>query len=223
MSGEEKPSGITRILVVDDHPILRRALIELIGRHPDLVVCAEADSVGSAEAAIGQHQPDLILLDLRLGTADSVEFIKSLRRRFDDLHILVLSQHDEMIFAERCLRAGADGYVVKQEAAEEVVTAIRAVLAGDFYLNPEIGIRIDGQDPRDSKASECARLASLSDRELYVFELLGMGLTTQAIALDSHLSAKTIESHRENIKHKLGLRDREALIECARKWVQGPE
>jgi len=221
MPGEKKTSGITRILVVDDHPILRQALSELVGRHPDLVVCGEADSVGSAEAAIARHHPDLILLDLRLGTDDSIEFIKTLRSRFDDLKILVISQHDETIFAERCLRAGADGYIVKQQAAQEVVTAIRAVVGGDFYLKPEISVRVDGKNPGDSKDKECAKLASLSDRELYVFELLGMGMTTRRIAHDSNLSAKTVESHRENIKHKLGLRDREALIECARKWVQG--
>lgn len=219
ISGEKK-AGAKTVLVVDDHPILRQGLIQLLARQADLMVCGEADSISSATAAVERHRPDLLLLDLRLGSGDSLEFIKSLRRGYDDLHILIISQHDESIFAERCLRAGADGYVIKDEASEEVLIAIRTVLGGECYLSHRFAVRILQPPPELSRPEGSVSIASLSDRELYVFQLLGSGLSTREIATLGSLSVKTVESHRENIKHKLGLRDGDALVRRARSWVE---
>lgn len=218
---EKKPEEKTRVLVVDDHPVLRQGLIQLLDRQSDLTVCGEADSVSSAHAAVKRCRPDLLLLDLRLGSGDSIEFIKSLRNGYNDLQILVVSQHDESVFAERCLRAGADGYIIKQEASEEVLVAIRTVLAGECYISRKIAARVPGQTGTHPRFEENASIAGLSDRELYVFQLLGSGMSTREIATLSSLSMKTIESYRENIKHKLGIKDREGLVERARNWVEG--
>jgi DNA-binding NarL/FixJ family response regulator len=220
MQDKKKPEEKRRVLVVDDHPLLRQGVVELLNRQSDLTVCAEADSVHSADMAVERHKPDLVLLDLRLGSGDSLELIKSLRGRYENLRVLVISQHDETIFAERCLRAGADGYITKQEASEEVLTAIRTVLAGEPYMSRKVAVLVFRQSlERPSK--ESVNIASLSDRELHVFQLLGSGMSTREIAADSKLSVKTIESHRENIKHKLGLRDSVELVERAKTWVNG--
>lgn len=220
-SNRPAPSPVRRakVLVVDDHPLLREGVAQLINRQRDLSCCGAADSVVSATVAIEHHHPEVVLLDLRLGSGDTLEWLKSARIRFPHVSIIVLSQHDEALYAERALRAGASGYVMKQEASEEVLHAIRTVLAGELYVSrkmtPLILRKLLATDP-----AKDGNLAELSDRELQVFQLLGSGLGSRQIAGQLKLSIKTIETYRENIKHKLGLDNAPQLIQHATHWVQ---
>ncbi len=210
----------TRIVVVDDHPLVRESLVHLITREADLVVCAEADCVVSATAAVERHRPDLLLLDLRLRSGDSLELVKSVRARFPETRVLIISQQEETLFAERCLRAGADGYVTKQEASEEVLTAIRTVLNGEIYVSRKVAVLVFRRtvaQPADEKSRDVSKL---TDRELHVFQQIGAGLSCSKIAADMKLSVKTIETHRENIKNKLSVEDSKQLAALAAKWVQ---
>jgi len=211
----------TRIVVVDDHPLVRESLVELITREPDLTVCAEGDSVVSATAAIERHRPDLVLLDLRLRSGDSLELVKSIRARFPATRVLIISQQEETLFAERCLRAGADGYVTKQEASEEVLTAIRTVLAGDTYVSRKVAVLVFRRTIDRVPEEKTRGVAKLSDRELHVFQQIGAGMTCAAIAADMKLSIKTVETHRENIKNKLGLGGSKELASFAQAWLSG--
>ena len=210
----------TRIVVVDDHPLVRESLIQLITREPDLVVCGEADSVETATAALERNKPDLLLLDLRLKSGDSIELMKSVRARFPDTRILVISQQEETLFAERCLRAGADGYVTKQEASEEVLTAIRTVLDGDTYVSRKVAVLVFRRTVSREPDDKTKGISKLSDRELHVFQQLGAGMSCAAIAAGMKLSVKTVESHRENIKNKLNVGDSKQLAVVAAKWLQ---
>ena len=207
-----------RILVVDDHPMFRDGLIQLIGQHRDLVCCGEADSVATAQAAVASKTPDLVILDLRLKGGDGLELIKCLKSQNPKLKILILSQYEALLYAERALRAGAMGYLVKEQAAEEVLHAIRTVLGGEVYLTRSmaavllqkmVGLRSD---------STRNGVEHLTDRELHVLNLLGAGLSTRQIAGELKLSFKTIETHRENMKRKLGLRSAAALVHYASQW-----
>lgn len=208
-----------RIVIVDDHPLLRQSLKQLISDASDLSVCAEADSVAGATVAIESSQPDLLLLDLRLRGGDALEFLKAMRTRFPVMRILVISQQEETLFAERSLRAGADGYITKQEAPEEVLTAIQTVLSGETYVSRGVSVMlyrksVDGTQPRRLHGFE-----ELTDRELYVFQRIGAGLTCAAIAEEMHLSVKTVETHREHIKNKLVIADSKELARVAREWL----
>ena len=209
-----------RILVVDDHPLLREGVMQLINRQRDLCACADAASLTEAQAALEAHRPDLILLDLRLGGGDVLEFIKSSRVRFPKVRILILSQHDEPLYAERTMRVGASGYVIEEEAPEEVLTAIRAVLSGDTYVSRKIATLVLQRMIPAAKPSNAPRLEDLTDREFTVFQLIGSGLGSREIADQLGLSVKTIETHRENIKHKRGLRNAADLVRDATDWVR---
>ena len=209
----------TRVLIVDDHPLLREGVAQLINRQSDMLCCGEAADVSDASTAIELHQPNVVLLDLRLGTGDTLDFIKSAKARFPSVSIIILSQHDEALYAERALRAGASGYVMKQEASEEVLHAIRIVLAGELYVSrkmtPLILRKLLKADP-----AKDGSLADLSKRELQVFQLLGAGLSSRQIAEQLGLSIKTIETYREKIKHKMGIHTAPQLIQHAIMWVQ---
>jgi DNA-binding NarL/FixJ family response regulator len=211
-----------RILVVDDHPMVRDGLIRLISRQKDLVCCAEAGSAAEAQRAVAREKPDLVILDLRLRGGDGLQLIKTLKTDFPGLRILILSQFEEPQYIERSLRAGAMGYIVKDQAADEVLQAIRTVLAGDLYVTRGMAAlllhRFVGTTP---KVAPSTALAPLSDRELHVLQLLGAGLSTREIAAELSLSFKTIATHRENIKRKLGLRGAAALIHFATGWARG--
>jgi DNA-binding NarL/FixJ family response regulator len=211
-------SAKVRILVVDDHPMVRDGLIQLITQHRDLVCCGQADSVASALAAVEKQIPDLVILDLRLKGGDGLDLIKSLKSQYPRLKILILSQYEAPMYAERALRAGALGYVVKEQAAEEILRAIRTVLGGEVYLTRSmaavllqklVGLKSDGLR---------GGIENLTDRELHVLNLLGAGLSTRQIATELNLSFKTVETHRENIKRKLGLRNAAALVHYASQW-----
>jgi DNA-binding NarL/FixJ family response regulator len=210
----------SRILVVDDHPLLREGVMQLINRQRDLNACAEAESLEAAQAALEKDPPDLILLDLRLGGGDVLEFIKSSRARFPKARILILSQHDEPLYAERTLRAGASGYVIKEEAPGEVLTAIRTVLTGENYISRKIAAVVLQRMVQGGPADGPARLEDLTDREFTIYQLVGSGLTSREIAEELKLSVKTVETHRENIKHKRGLRNATELVQEATAWVE---
>ncbi len=216
-----KPKRQARVVVVDDHPVVREGLLAMIRRHQEFICCGEADSVAGAQETVESVKPDLLLLDLRLRNGDGLELIKTLRSRFPSLRILVISQFDEAIYAERALRAGARGYLMKEQATQEVLTAMRTILAGELYVSPKIAALALHKLVETTPPVPGSGIASLTDRELEVFRLLGGGLSTRQIAAELHLSFKTVETHRENIKHKLGLSGAAELVRRAREWVDG--
>lgn len=211
-----------RVLVVDDHPLLRCGLVQLIAKEPSLVLCGEADNVGSTILAVDDDPPpDLVILDLMLGNADGLELIKQIRALRPGLNILVISMHDELIYAERALRAGASGFIMKNEPAIEMLAAVHAVLDGDVYLSGRMRVLLSekglAQDPSRFLVPQAA--PPLSDRELHVYRLIGAGLATKQIATELHLSIKTIETYRENLKAKLRLSNAQELVKAAKAWV----
>jgi DNA-binding NarL/FixJ family response regulator len=211
----EPTPGKARILLVDDHPMMRRGLAALIGGEPDLAVCAEAGNRHAAFAAIARSPPDLAIVDLSLeGGEDGLDLVKALKIGSPPVPALVLSMHPEAHYGERALRAGARGYVTKQLLGEAVLAAIRRVLAGRIYMSEALGTelasRFVGGDSKPRSA-----LAVLSDRELQVFRLIGAGRRTREIASMLHLSPKTIESHREHLKQKLDIDGGPELIRRA--------
>jgi DNA-binding NarL/FixJ family response regulator len=219
-----KPSSISRkqFLIADDHPLVREALARLIDRQPDLQCCGECGDIASTLAQVASLNPELLVLDLRLGSGDVIELIKSLKARFPLLPILVISQHDETLYVERVLRAGARGYVMKEEATDQIINAIRAVLRGQIHLSRKMSVLLLNQvlEPVSGGASGL-KIDKLSDRELHIFQLIGAGLSTSRIAGDLHLSVKTVETHRENIKHKLDLPNGKELVRAANAFVRG--
>ncbi len=210
----------TRVLVVDDHPLFRSGLVQLVNRQPDLACCGEAATAAEALAGLRSHEPELVLMDLRLGSDDGLELIKIVKAQKPQLAILVISQFDETLYAQRALRAGAGGYLMKEEATEEVLTAIRAVRAGELYVSRRMSVLMLRKSLEERPGSPRTGMQSLTDRELQVFQLLGAGMSTRQIAESFHLSVKTIETYRQNIKNKLGLHDGAALLRCATDWVR---
>src|SRR5437867_4482836 len=200
--------------------MVRDGLIRLIGQQNDLFCCGEAGTVAETQAAVARHKPDLVILDLRLKDGDGLELIKSLKSQFPDLCILILSQYEAPLYVERALRAGALGYVVKDQAAEMVLAAIRTVLRGEVYLTRGMAAlllhKFVGTTPKAPRST----VEQLTDRELHVLQLLGAGLSTREIADKLKVSYKTIHTHRENIKRKLGFRGAPELIHYATEWAR---
>ena|SRR5881296_549197 len=211
----------SHILVADDHPLFREGLVQLINRERDLYCCGETDSVISTQTAALTLKPDLLVLDLRLKDGDGLELIKTLKARHPKLLILVVSQHDEALYAERALRAGAHGYVMKEEATEDVRKAIRTILNGELYVSRKMSVLALHKLLAKVPAREGNYIERLTDRELQVFQMIGSGMATADIAIELKLSYKTVEAHRENIKHKLGLRNAIDLLCHATHWVHG--
>lgn len=205
------------ILVVDDHPIIRHGVCQTLGLEPDLQVMAEASSAAEALDALRTFSANLAVIDVSINGTNGIELIKQIRNEHPRLPILVLSMHDESLYALRAVRAGAGGYIMKSEAPDLLLTAVRKVLAGEVYLSPAL-------ERRTSPAEETAPVANpidtLSDRELEVLELVGQGHHTRDIAQRLALSAKTIETHRLNMKDKLGLKTAPELIRYAVNWVR---
>ena len=199
------PSARRQVLIVDDHPVVRHGLSLLINREPDLIVCGEADDAQSAIQAVVSLRPDLVILDISLGGPDGLEILKQIRTRNTDLPVLVLSMHDETTYAERVLRAGANGYIMKQEATDLVLTAVRRILKGQLYVPDRVASRLLRQYAHTSTVTARSPLAALSDRELEVFRLIGAGRSTRQIAESLNLSVKTVESYQAHIKEKLEL------------------
>jgi DNA-binding NarL/FixJ family response regulator len=206
-----------RILVVDDHPIVRLGIRQMIAADPRLTVCGEADCAAEALERV-KSRPDLAIIDLSLKDGHGLELIRSFREAAPDTRVLVLSMHDEALFAERALRAGARGYIMKQEAIDGLVHAIHEVLSGRLFVSGRMSQHLLERLGPDAAAAKSA-LGNLTDRELEVFELIGRGLNTAAIAERLEVSIKTIETYRSNIKSKLDLRDATDLIRFAATWV----
>jgi len=221
MSGKTHPKDqrhdTHRVLIVDDHPIVRQGLAQLIDQERDLHVCGQAEDAHEAMQAIRTLKPDMVIVDISLKDTSGMELIKDLKVQRADLPILTLSMHDESVYAERSLRAGARGYIMKQEATEKVITAIRRVLAGEVYVSDTVATRMVSKLATGTVSA--SPLESLSDRELEVFRLIGEGNATRQIAEKLHLSVKTIETYRAHIKEKLGFKDANELFRAAIEWV----
>lgn len=214
-----------RLLLVDDHPVLRDGFAQLISIEPDLQVCGQTGNSVKALYDIGELKPDLVILDIALRGCNGIELIKRIRAVHAEVAILAFSVHDEMLYAERALRAGARGYVMKQSATEEVIAAIRRVLRGERYVSRRMQDRmlekLSNGDNHSGAASGLG-LERLSDRELEVLQLIGSGLGTRKIAEQLHLSIKTVETYRAHIKQKLNLRNSLELIRLAIESVNRP-
>lgn len=215
---EDQPRR-TRILVVDDHPIVRLGIRQMLVAEHDLEVCAEAESADAAKALAVSARPDLAIVDLSLAEGTGLELVRDLRGSVPNLPVLVLSMHDEALFAERVLRAGARGYIMKQEAITGLVAAIRQVLSGRIYVSEGMAQAVLERLGHEQAVS-ANPLASLTDRELEVFDLIGRGVSTNAIAGQLGVSVKTIETYRSNIKTKLNLKDATDLIRFAAAWTE---
>ncbi len=209
-----------RILIVDDHPMMRAGLVQLIDKQPDLAVCGEAASPAETFHELSRSQPDLLLADLSMPGRSGFDFIRDVHALRAGLPILVVSMHDETIYAERALRAGARGYLMKESGGENLLAAIRWVLRGRVYLSPEMSARIlNGLSGRKTRAAG-SPIGTLSEREFEVFRLVGQGKSTAEIARQLHLSPKTVDVHRGHLKQKLELKDATALIRYAVRWME---
>jgi DNA-binding NarL/FixJ family response regulator len=206
------------VFVVDDHPIVRQGLTLLINQESDLTVCGEAEEMQSALASIFAVKPDIVIVDISLNGPDGLELLKNVRISSPRLPVLVLSMHDESIYAERALRAGANGYIMKQEATEKVLVALRRILSGEIYVSDKIANSMLQHYVRGANPSEHSSIAELTDRELEVFRLIGEGHGTRQIAEALHLSIKTVESYQAHIKEKLALRSARELVQHAIEW-----
>lgn len=215
------PDGtyVKRILIVDDHPIVRRGLADLVNDEPDLEVCGQAAGAAEALECVRHERPDVIICDLTLNGTNGLELIKRLRSRDPEIKILVSSMHDESIYAERVLKAGGMGYINKQETIDKLIDAIHAVLAGKVFLSDKMVARLLRRRVGNQGTDSESIVEALTDRELEVFRLVGDGQTTKNIAKTLNLSVKTIESHRDNIKHKLGLANATELTHRAVEFV----
>ena len=209
-----------KVLLVDDHPIVRRGLAQMINQEMDLIICGEAESTQEALEVIELQKPNIALVDLSLKDDSGLELIKDIKARFPEVLTLVLSMHDEVFYAERVLRAGAKGYIMKQRATNQVLVAIRRVLAGEIYLSDAMSSKvlhdITGKKPERAGSF----IDRLSDRELEVFRLIGTGLGTRQIAEKLSRSVKTVETYRGNIRLKLSLKNSSALVQNAIQWAQ---
>ena len=208
------------ILIVDDHPFMRAGLAQLINRQPGLTVVGEAGEPAAAMRELARCDPDLILTDITMPGRSGLEFIKDLRAERPDLAILVISMHDEVIYAERVLRAGARGYIMKEAGGENLLAAIRQVLAGAIYVSPRISAGILESISQGKPRGSTSPIEQLTDREFEVFQLVGQGKSTRDIAAQLHLSPKTVDVHRGHIKEKLELKDTTALVRHAVRWVE---
>jgi len=212
-----------KVLIVDDHPLIRQGVTRLVQQEEDLAVCGEAEDSQEALEAIAQTRPDIVVLDITLKATNGIELMTVLRKRFPDLPVLILSMHDEALYAERALRAGARGYVMKQDSPEKLIEAIRRVLGGEVYLSEAVTARVLKKIADGTPAQEPSPLDLLSARELEVFRLIGQGTATRDIAERLQVSVKTVDAHRANIKKKLELKSGAELVQQAIKWVLSQE
>lgn len=215
-----KPEKARRIVIVDDHPLFRKGLEQLIHSYEDAFhICGEASDAAEGMTVIRQLKPDLAIVDLSLPGANGIELIKNVRAEFPKLPLLILSMHDESLYALRALRAGAQGYVMKQEALENVIVAIREVLAGRPYLSHDMSAKLITNFA--TGGNQANPTDKLSDRELEILELIGKGRDVREIAKALHISAKTVETHRAHIKEKLNLKNARQVTRFAVQWLEG--
>ncbi|MHC4596249.1 MAG: response regulator transcription factor, partial [Planctomycetota bacterium] len=216
---DETSGGKSKILIVDDHPIVRQGLAELVNHENDLVACGQAEDAHQARKAIKEQRPDMAVIDISLRETSGIELIKDINVQYPDLPVLALSMHDESLYAERALRAGARGYIMKAEATEKVITAIRKILNGEIYVSDKIAAKMLRKLVGGKAEISTSPVQRLSDRELEVFHLIGKGYGTRQISERLHLSIKTIETYRAHIKEKLSLANAAELLRYAIQWV----
>jgi DNA-binding NarL/FixJ family response regulator len=209
-----------KIYIVDDHPLMRKGLVMTIEKEMGFEVCGQAESAEEALEEILKLKPDAAVIDISLPGMNGIELVKNTLHQMPELKILIVSRHDEELYAERALRAGAKGYLMKLEAAEVLVSAIKQILNGGIYLSEKIGTKLIMKLTSGHASKSDNPLDLLSDRELEVFELTGKGISTKEIGKKLHISVKTVESHRANIKQKLGLESANDLMRHAVKWVE---
>lgn len=209
----------TRVFIVDDHPLVRQGLTQIIGGQEDFEVCGEAEDSSSAMRGIDNTNPDVVIVDISLQGNNGLELIKNVKAIHEKLPILVFSMHDESIYAQRALRAGAKAYVMKKESSDKIVEAIRKILKGEIYVSPRVADQVLHQIVNGPSNASASPVDRLTDRELEVVQLIGRGLSTREIAESLHLSVKTIESHRAHVKEKLNLRNATELVQFSVQWV----
>jgi DNA-binding NarL/FixJ family response regulator len=205
-------------LLVDDHPLVRQALRETISREPGLEVCGEAQDRAGALAAIKASRPDLAIVDLGLKNSDGLGLIKDIHDLHPGMLTLVLSMHDESLYAERAIRAGASGYISKQEAPAKIMEAVRKILAGEIYWSERVAAQVATKAARSVRGANGSPVELLSERELQVFELIGSGISTSAVAATLHIGVSTVESYRTRIKEKMNLGDARQVLRAAIRW-----
>jgi DNA-binding NarL/FixJ family response regulator len=208
----------SKILIVDDHPIVRRGLTQIINLEKDVVVCGESDNIQDALDAIKRLTPNLVLVDISLQDQNGLELIKDIKKRYPRILMLALSMHDETFYAERALRAGAKGYIMKQQLSDSILKAMRKVISGGVYLSGMMSDRILRKVAGGNNKQAKSAVSRLSDREFEVFRLIGAGFGTRQIAQKLSRSLKTIETYREHIKHKLDFKDSSELVQNAIQW-----
>jgi DNA-binding NarL/FixJ family response regulator len=214
----QEPATKSQILVVDDHPLFREGLQQLLTRDPNLWMCGEASDAAEAMQRILELKPDLVVVDISLGSGSGIELIKAIRSEHDDLPILVVSMHDESLYAERSLRAGAMGYVMKHEPGKTVITAIHKLLRGEMYLSERMSSAVISKFMRGEPDTPGSPVDTLSDREMEVFRMLGRGLGTRKIAADLNVTVATVNSFRNRIKEKLKLKTATEVMLHAIQW-----
>jgi DNA-binding NarL/FixJ family response regulator len=207
-----------RVLLVDDHPLVRQALRETLSRESDLAVCGEAEDRDGTLVAIEASRPDLAIVDLGLKNSDGIRLIQDIQARHPRMLVLVLSMHDESLYAERAIRAGASGYISKQEPPEKIMQAVRTVLAGEIYWGEKVAAQVASKIARSARRPNNLPANVLSERELQVFELIGSGVSTSAIAATLHIGVSTVETHRSRIREKMNLKDAGELLQTAIRW-----
>lgn len=215
----QSPEIVKRVILVDDHPIMRHGLAQLIRMESGLDVCGEAGNAREGLDLVDKLKPDMAVIDLTLPDKNGLELVKDIRAMHPGTACLVLSMHDEALYGERSLRAGARGYVMKEEAADHLITAIHKVLSGGLYVSETLNARMLEQMTAPTRA-KAAGIDSLTDRELEILELIGKGVATKNIAAQLSISARTVEAHRAHVKEKLGITDGAALVRYAVQWVE---
>lgn len=220
MTEENEIACPRKVLVVDDHELMRMALVQLIGQEQDLVVCGETEDAPGALKAIEELKPDIAIVDISLKQSHGIELIKDIKVRWPDFRVLVLTMHDESFYAERVLRAGAMGYVTKAEVSSKVIEGIRKVLDGEVYISDAMASKVLTKLVGQKGGQTSFPIDTLSDREFEVFEMIGQGLQSKEIAQRLHLSKKTIDAHREHIKKKLSLESATDVLMYAIQWAQ---
>ena len=210
----------TRIYIVDDHPLVRQGLSQVINNEADMEICGEAEDAPQAMKGVGPANPDVIIVDISLRGNNGLELIKNLKAIHENIRILVFSMHDESIYAQRALRAGAKAFVMKKESPTKVVEAIRRIITGEIYVSPSVADQVLHQIVNGpNNATSTSPIDRLTDRELEVVQLIGRGLSSREVAESLNLSVKTIESHRAHVKEKLNLRNATELVQFSVQWV----
>jgi DNA-binding NarL/FixJ family response regulator len=212
-----------RIMVVDDHPLTRNGVVQVINLQPELKVCCEANNAAEAMSLLGRERPDLIITDISMPGRSGVEFIKDILALHPNLPILVLTLHEESLYAERALRAGARGFLMKDTGGSKLIEAIHQVLSGQIYVSVQMLGRIVDMFSGHREANNTPTLGLLTDREFEVFKLIGQGMTSKQIAQELHLSSKTVDVHRSHVKAKLSISDVTALVSFAARWVEAQQ